>query len=124
MCHYNVLEVERGERWPRCIYWYRPAFSVRGSEAAGGERREISCVGTPARRATNTAPHDRIVSQSVSQYSMEPLITLLALSSLSLSTVTAFCPGLCVCDQQSLQVTCFQTKLEVKYWQHFNILTF
>ena len=45
---------------------------------------------------------------------MEALITLLSL--LSLSTVSAFCPGLCVCDHQSLQVTCFQTKLEVNYY--------
>jgi len=44
---------------------------------------------------------------------MEALITLLSLWSLALPSVTAFCPGLCVCDHQSLQVTCFQTKLEV-----------
>ena len=51
---------------------------------------------------------------------MEPLISLLILCSLSLPSVTAFCPGLCVCDQLSLQVTCFQTKLEVKYPLHSN----
>ena len=46
---------------------------------------------------------------------MESLISLIALLCIALPSVTAFCPGLCVCDQQSLQVTCFQTKLEVKY---------
>ena len=47
---------------------------------------------------------------------MESLISLIALVCLALPSVTAFCPGLCVCDQQSLQVTCFQTKLEVNYY--------
>ena len=46
---------------------------------------------------------------------MEALIAIIALCFLSLPSVKAFCPGLCVCDHQSLQVTCFQTKLEVKF---------
>ena len=35
---------ERERERERSIYWYRPAWSVRGSEAAGGERGERSVV--------------------------------------------------------------------------------
>ena len=39
------------------------------------------------------------------------LVTLLAL----MSSVRAFCPPKCVCDNDQLQVTCYQTQLEVRY---------
>ena len=39
------------------------------------------------------------------------VLTLLALG----SSVQAFCPPKCVCDNEQLQVTCFQTQLEVSY---------
>merc|ERR1719410_1945246 len=41
------------------------------------------------------------------------ITTITTIITISLPSVTAFCPRLCVCDQLSLQVTCFQTKLEV-----------
>ena len=38
-------------------------------------------------------------------------VTLLSCS----SRIMAFCPHKCVCDNENLQVTCYQTKLKVKY---------